>query len=60
MEGNGDAAEPGVVNEPVTFLTQKENVPIPDKGNAVNFRISNDNLGIGTPEREVSKKYRSN
>ena len=50
-----DAAEPGVVNEPVTFLTQKENVPIPDKGNAVNFRISNDNLGIGTPKEKFQR-----
>ena len=55
LEGNGDAAEPGVVNEPVTFLTQKENVPIPDKGNAVNFRISNDNLGIGTPKEKFQR-----
>ena len=55
LEGNGDAAEPGVVNEPVTFLTQKENVPIPDKGNAVNFRISNDNLGVGTPKEKFQR-----
>ena len=55
LEGNGDAAEPGVVNEPVTFLTQKENVPIPDKGNAVNFRISNDNLGIGTLKEKFQR-----
>lgn len=55
LEGNGDAAEPGVVNKPVTFLTQKENVPIPDKGNAVNFRISNDNLGIGTPKEKFQR-----
>jgi N12 class adenine-specific DNA methylase/adenine-specific DNA methylase len=55
LEGNGDAAEPEVVNEPGTFLTQKENILIPNKGNAVNFRISNDNLGIGTPKEKFQR-----
>ena len=55
LEGTDDAAEPEVVNEPGTFLTQKGNIPIPDKGNAVNFRISNDNLGIGTPKEKFQR-----
>lgn len=55
LEGTDDAAEPEVVNEPGTFLTQKENILIPNKGNAVNFRISNDNLGIGTPKEKFQR-----
>ena len=55
LEGTDDAAEPEVVNEPGTFLTQKGNIPIPDKGNAVNFHISNDNLGIGTPKEKFQR-----
>lgn len=55
LEGTDDAAESEVVDETDTFQTQKENIPIPDKGNAVNFRISNDNLGIGTPKEKFQR-----
>ena len=55
LEGTDDAAEPEVVDETDTFQTQKENILIPNKGNAVNFRISNDNLGIGTPKEKFQR-----
>ena len=42
--------------EPVTLPSQGENKPIPDKRNAVNFHISNDDLGVGTPK----EKFRRN
>ncbi len=42
--------------EPVTLPSQEENKPIPDKRNAVNFHISNDALGVGTPK----EKFRRN
>ncbi len=42
--------------EPVTLPSQEENKPIPDKRNAVNFHISNDDLGMGTPK----EKFRRN
>ena len=42
--------------EPVTLPSQGENKPIPDKRNAVNFHISNDALGVGTPK----EKFRRN
>ncbi len=42
--------------EPVTLPSQEENKSIPDKRNAVNFHISNDDLGVG-----ISKeKFRRN
>ena len=55
LEGTDDAAEPEVVDETDTFQTQKENILIPNKGNAVNFSISNDNLGIGTPKEKFQR-----
>lgn len=55
MEGTDDAAESEVVDETDTFQTQKENILIPNKGNAVNFSISNDNLGIGTPKEKFQR-----
>ena len=42
--------------EPVILPSQEENKPIPDKRNAVNFHISNDALGVGTPK----EKFRRN
>lgn len=42
--------------EPVSHPSQEENKPIPDKRNAVNFHISNDDLGVGTPK----EKFRRN
>ena len=55
LEGTDDAAESEVVDETDTFQTQKENILIPNKGNAVNFSISNDNLGIGTPKEKFQR-----
>lgn len=38
--------------EPVTLLSQEENKPVPDKSNAVNFHISDDRLGEGSPKEK--------
>ena len=38
--------------EPVTLLLQEENKPVPDKSNAVNFHISDDRLGEGSPKEK--------
>ena len=41
--------------ESVTLPSQEENKPIPDKRNAVNFHISNDALGVGTPKEKFHR-----
>ena len=38
--------------EPITLPSQEENKPVPDKSNAVNFHISDDRLGEGSPKEK--------
>ena len=41
--------------EPITLPAQEENEPTPDKSNAVNFHISNDRLGEGSPKEKFQR-----
>lgn len=41
--------------EPITLPSQEENKPVPDKSNAVNFHISDDRLGEGSPKEKFQR-----
>ena len=41
--------------EPITLPAQEENEPTPDKSNAVNFHISDDRLGEGSPKEKFQR-----
>nr|WP_243238108.1 DUF3849 domain-containing protein [Roseburia zhanii] len=41
--------------EPVTLPSQEENKPVPDKSSAVNFHISDDRLGEGSPKEKFQR-----